>query len=116
MSGWHRLWLEAFIFTQLIEVPVYTVALQRNDEALSLPQALLLAFVASLATHPALWFILPPLIEDRAVMVTVGELGVYAVEAGYLWALGVKRFWLWALAANGLSLGFGLLREWIGTF
>jgi hypothetical protein len=43
-------WLRAFLFTQLVEMPVYLVLL---------PVSRARAFAASAVTHPFVWFVFP---------------------------------------------------------
>lgn len=108
-------WLIAFLFTQAVEVPVWTVALTRDGPARSLPARLELAFLASLATHPLAWIIAWDLAalwpggreEGRVVSVALAELFAWGVEARLMRHLGLARAGWWSLAANLLSYGLG---------
>ena len=106
-------WLGAFVFTQAVECPVYLYA-QRNDER-SPAARLILAFAASAITHPIVWFVIPAVWMDAAqlggywAMVAVAEAFAIGAEAGYFWAVGVRRAWAWALGANVASAGLGFL-------
>src|SRR5262249_14116566 len=72
MSGW----LSAFLFTQLVEVPIYTFALRGRP---------LVAFGASLITHPFVWLMVPRLPPGHYVAsVLVAEVFAIVVEAYYL--------------------------------
>ena len=97
-------WLSAFAFTQLVEVPLYTVALRRRRGAG------LWALGASALSHPVVWFLLPRLPWGGRYWLYVGVAEAFAVgaEALYLRALGVGRPLGWALLANGASAGLGL--------
>jgi hypothetical protein len=80
----------------------------------------LVAFGASLVTHPVVWFVMPrvfyspPILETvppdavYPLMVSVAETFAIAVEALYLHAFGLRRAWAWALAANLVSASLGL--------
>jgi hypothetical protein len=107
------LWLQAFVLTQIFEVPIYLFAIRERP----VWQRLLIAFGASAVTHPVVWY----------VVVEFGHLGywpivacaeVFAVlaEAGWLWAFRVRRPLLWALTANATSFGLGLLLHWLGVW
>jgi hypothetical protein len=103
-------WFQAFAFTQLIEVPIYWLALRKKS-----PQRLLKCFGATAITHPIVWFVIPTLWEgDYWWLVVVAESFAVIVEAVYLTMLGVSRWraWLWSLAANGASVGLGFLVYW----
>lgn len=96
-------WFIAFLFTQLVEVPIYVRTLN-----CSIP----VAFGASAITHPLVWFgFFNPWIEaDYASRVIAAELFAWLVEAAYFAFLFHKRHALrWALVANGASVSAGLL-------
>ena len=126
-------WFSAFMFTQALEVPIYLVALRGRVDARGVPLAreslrwrLGFAFLASMATHPYVWFVFPYLFTSRAWQSVVGAWPVlgewrwglflavaesFAVlaEGLLLRALRVPRALLWALLANATSAGLGLL-------
>jgi hypothetical protein len=96
-------WLRAFIFTQLIEVPIYV----RGAGC-----APIAAFGASALTHPIIWFGLfsPRWRAPYSTRLIAAELFAWLVEAAYLrFALGRRRALLWSLVANAASLGLGML-------
>ena len=99
-------WLRAFLFTQMVEVPIYATALRVG---------LLPAFGASAITHPLLWFaIFPHLHLPYVWRVVVGEAFAFLVEAGYFaFLFRCRRAWLWSAVANAASLGTGLLGRWL---
>lgn len=120
-------WLQAFAFTQAIEIPIYAHYLRHTrrqvsrdgiaaemsmleGSALSLTSRCLLAFGASAITHPFVWFIFPWLFPANYwMMVAFAECFAVGVEAFYLAKLKVERaFWV-SLLANGMSAGIGLL-------
>ena len=119
-------WLDAFLFTQVVEVPIYFLGMQRlrakprwlagRQRQLPPSGQLLLAILLSTLTHPVVWFVWPRLVERYAVMVTCAEIFAFGTEAlvlaasGYgVWAL------LFALLANGASFGLGELgRRYLG--
>lgn len=102
-------WVQAFLITQALEVPVYLLG--TRGSRLSWPLRVGVALGASALTHPAVWFVLPPLLEPR-----LGWWGFFAVaesfavlaEWGYLRAFDVERPLGLSAAANGVSLTFGL--------
>lgn len=106
-------WLGAFLFTQVVECPIYARALRDVERRRWL--RLLVAWGASTITHPIVWFLIPELWlqSGRAGgywgMVVVAEAFAIAVEALYLWGFGVRRAMAWALGANLASVCLGLL-------
>jgi hypothetical protein len=98
-----RAWLAAFVFTQLVEVPIYSVGLRCRPWV---------AFGASAITHPIVWLGLPPLVPRTGYVaaVVMAELFAWLMETAYFaLLLRRRRAWFWALVANGASLGAGLL-------
>ena len=111
-----RPWLHAFLFTQCVEVPIYVHFLKRvspaaGGESVGFPGQLIgLAFVASLITHPFVWFAFPALLPDSyGWMVLLAETFAIVTEALYLWRLKVSQPLLVSALANGMSAGIGLL-------
>ncbi len=106
-------WLAAFAVTQIVEMPIYAFALRERGWA----QRLALAFGASAVTHPFVWFLFPALIEPYWTMVVCAEAFAVGVEALWLWAFGLTgwRAILWALVANGTSVGVGFALYALGV-
>ncbi len=106
-------WLGAFVFTQLVECPIYVAALRKSERSWAL--ALAIAFGASAITHPVVWFVIPWLWNalHRAGgywgMVVAAELFAILVEALYLNRLGLRRALVWAFVANLSSVTLGLI-------
>jgi hypothetical protein len=98
-----RAWLSAFVFTQLVEVPIYSS---------TLPCSLLVAFGASTITHPIVWFgfFTPHFSAGYWTRVVLAELFAWLAEAAYFRFLFRKRrALLWSAVANGASVSLGLL-------
>jgi len=98
-----RAWLTAFIFTELVEVPIYSVGLRCNP---------LVAFGASAVTHPIVWFAIfnPRFEAGYNTKVVAAELFAWAAETLYFSVIFKKRrAWFWAFVANASSLGAGFL-------
>ena len=113
-------WLMAFLFTQVIECPLYLWALRRergegDEPKHSIPAALLMAFGATAVTHPFVWFVIPDVWRGignfwgHTGYIVAAETFAVVVEAWYLQGFGLRRAWLWALAANMASFGLGML-------
>ena len=112
-------WLSAFLFTQVVEIPIYVVALGRASSAGAtaplddLPSRLAAAFGASLVTHPIVWFVFPRLpLGSYEGMVAGAETFAIVAEGIYFAALGAMRIrsaMLWSLGANLTSVTLGLL-------
>ena len=97
------LWARAFLFTQVVEVPIY---LRGTDGRWGT------SLLASTFTHPVVWFLIPGWVPDAWGywgMVAVAELFAVGAEAAWLYWRGVRRALLWSLLANGASSLFGLL-------
>jgi len=99
-------WAFAFLFTQMVEVPIYAVALRVR---------LLAAFGASAITHPVLWFVLFPHLHLPYVwLIVIGESFALVVEAAYFaFLLRRRRALLWSLVANAASFGTGMVSRWL---
>ncbi len=119
-----RAWFDAFAVTQFVEVPVY-VLLMRNavkkglcERPATLEVQVLVAFGASAVTHPQVWFVIPRLALSYNWYVIVAEAFAVVVEAFYFYSCRVvflRRALVWAVVANGASVGIGfLLRYLIG--
>lgn len=104
--AYFQAWLWAFAFTQMVEVPIYSVGLRVG---------LLPAFGASAITHPILWFAIFPHLQLPYVwLLVVGEGFTFLVEAGYFALLfRRRRAWLWSAVANAASFGTGMLSRWL---
>jgi hypothetical protein len=113
-------WLAAFLFTQAIEVPIWMTALARSTPRPhpSFAHRALIAFGASLLTHPLVWFVLPWLLPPALsfqTKVLFLEAFAIGIEAAYMRAFGMRYAILWSLLANTASAGIGLtLRHFFG--
>ncbi len=118
MSDWFWMWLSAFALTQAVETPIYAAALAfRSDPARRLTTCVAYGFLASLLTHPVVWWVIPELITlDRyALFFAVAEGFAVVCEALLMRALRLRHALLWALVANGASVLVGMaLRHLIG--
>ena len=107
-----RAWFVAFAFTQLVEVPIWSVGLRCSP---------LVAFGASMMTHPIVCFVIcgPYWDASYPTKVILAELFAWSVEACYfafLFNVQKRKACLWSLIANGASFGFGMLsRALIGA-
>jgi hypothetical protein len=92
-------WFWAFLFTQVVEVPLYSAATRGR---------VLVAFGASALTHPIVWFVFPLLPVDYWPMVILAESFAILVEGAYLSLFRVRHAFAWAAAANlaSVTLGF----------
>jgi len=95
-------WLVAFVFTQLIEVPIYRRLLDCG---------LLQAFAASALTHPLIWFVIMPRLPlGYWQNVVLAELFAWGVETlWFCFGYPLRRAAWSALIANAISLSLGLL-------
>lgn len=103
-------WIEAFGLTHAVELPIY-VALLRDASRL---RRLSMGFAVSAATHPWVWFVLPPVLLPAlgyTGFVVCVELLVIAAEAALLRGFGQpgRRALIAAAVANGTSALVGLV-------
>lgn len=110
-------WFWAFLFTQIVEIPIYMRGLRAKPHE---------AFGASALTHPIVWFVIPPawawlhttLLAPHAalrlsatprywVMVVIAETFAVVGEAVYFKQLGKEKAWRWAFVANMTSVTLG---------
>ena len=111
-------WLAAFVFTQAVEVPIYVALMRRaHGRGAAPPRRLflqiVLAFGASMLTHPIVWFVIP-LIEYHSYWTMVARAESFAViaEGVYFYSLGaftLPRAMMFSLLANAASAGLGFL-------
>lgn len=113
-------WLIAFIFTQIVECPIYIKAFLKTEP--SLRKNIRKALGASALTHPVVWFFFPKLwyALDWPLgywgMAFFAELFAVVVEALYLKLWNIRRAFLWSFVANAASLSLGLLsRHFFGV-
>jgi hypothetical protein len=102
-------WLVAFAFTQVVEVPLWILALRRwGAPRRHVATLAAIAFGASALTHPIVWFVFPRIVPfGYVVMVAAAETFAVVVEAIYMRAFGLRRALLASLVANGASAGLG---------
>ena len=73
------------------------------------PHRVWIAFGASTLTHPIVYWLFPLLPATYLVQVSYAEAFAVCIEAIWLHRFGVKHSVWWALLANALSVGVGLL-------
>jgi hypothetical protein len=99
-------WARAFALTLVLELAVATPLLRGRRAA-----RLVLVALANLASHPAVWFVLPDLGLGWPAWLVCAELWAVIVESVAYRALlpvTTRRALLVALAANAVSLAVGL--------
>ncbi len=108
-------WMRAFVFTQIVEAPIYWRLLRASWVRSVLPSTI---------THPFVWFVFP-LLSKLGVkwlfVVALAELFAWLVEAAFFALTGkVRVAWRRALfvsfVANAASVVLGMLsRELFGA-
>ena len=97
------LWLRAFVFTQVVEIPVYRKLLGVR---------FWYAFGASAITHPIVWavFVRRVFLLPYSTRVVLAETFAVVAEAIYFHIVTRSwRAWPVSLLANALSFGLGLI-------
>ena len=95
-------WFRAFVFTQIVEVPIYRRAFGCGFWE---------AFGASTLTHPVVWMLnaINPWHVAWGWRALALETFAWLAEAAYFhWLFGRPRAVRWSLAANALSFSLGL--------
>ncbi len=103
-------WFQAFVTTQLVEIPLYL----RGARKLPAGKRWLFAAGASSLTHPFLWFAIPwesiawePV--DYWPTVILAECNIVLIEGVFGKSLGVPHPFFWSLTANSASVLTGIL-------
>ena len=110
-------WARAFAFTLAVELAV-AAPLLRSVEP-SARRRLAAVTLVNVASHPAVWFVVPALGLPYAPMIAIAEAWALLCElAGYLVVfprLGARRAFGVAALANAASFGLGVVaRELFG--
>jgi hypothetical protein len=96
-------WLRSFIFTELVEVPIYARAFGCS---------LWVAAGASALTHPIVWFVFFSSAWQASYLTRAccSELFAFLAEAAYFhYAFHKKRALLWSAVANFASFSLGMI-------
>lgn len=102
-AHYFELWLRAFAFTQVVEIPVYMKLLRVKWHV---------AFGASALTHPIVWFVIfrSHLVHDE-MRFGVAELFAFVAEAIYFAAIAkdaqLGKFFAASFFANAASVFVG---------
>jgi uncharacterized membrane protein YagU involved in acid resistance len=103
-------WLKAYVFTLVVEIPIF-VLIARRMEKIGLGRAALAGAAGTLFTHPALWFVWPLLFQDYTTYIITGELVVATIESFTFYALArpssIKTAFAASFVANAVSYGLG---------
>ncbi len=110
---YERNFLYAFLFTQIVEIPVVFILIKRiyKYEEINVSKIIFVGFMATASTLPYLWFILPFYIFNKVIYVIIGESLVVLIEAiiyNQLLKIKLLESFKISLAANVSSFLFGL--------
>ena len=113
LALYERNFLYAFLFTQIVEIPVVFILIRRvyKHEEINISKIIFIGFIASALTLPYLWFILPFYIFNKTIYVIIGESLVVLVETiiyNQLLKIKLSESFKISLAANASSFLFGL--------
>jgi hypothetical protein len=105
-------WFAAFVLTLVVETPIVVAVLRRREP--DLVRLALIAIIANLATHPAVWFVFtqlflvgtPEYVLAAEVWAVVIEAAVYLVV---IRGVGARRAVTASVLANGASIVAGLM-------
>jgi hypothetical protein len=102
-------WGNAFLVTQLVEIPIYLYA-GRN---LPKKRRWLLAMGASTLTHPIVWFAFPWSTAPYGPTIVAAECFAVLTEAGMARLAGMRRPLRWSFVANAASVLVGVTLRWL---
>jgi len=110
---YERNFLYAFLFTQIVEIPVVFILIRHLYKygEINTAKIIFVSFMATASTLPYLWFILPFYIFNKTIYVIIGELLVVIIESIiYNRLLNIKpsKSFKISLMANASSFLFGL--------
>jgi hypothetical protein len=105
-------WFAAFVLTLVVETPIVVAVLRRREP--DLVRLALIAVIANLATHPAVWFVFTQLfLVGTREYVLAAEVWAVGIEASvYLVVIrgvGARRAVTASVLANGASIVAGLM-------
>ena len=108
------LFLKSLILTILIEtvVLILIVRLVFRKNEISIFRLLFTGFIASFATLPYLWFVLPTYIVQKVWYIAIGESFAIVIESFIIFAILRIRFLTslaCSIACNLISFAIGLL-------
>ena len=110
------LWVRAFLLTLGVELAIATPLLPRSEK---LWRRLGAVAFANVASHPAVWFILPELFPSHVSMQIGVEIWAFLSEVLIYKLVFVELEWRRSIAisalANGASLLIGLLLRALGV-
>lgn len=112
--NYELLFLKSLLLTVLIETAVLCLffRLVLKMKNISLPQLVFTGIVASMATLPYLWFVLPNYIDQRIWYVIIGESFAVLMETfiiGGMLRVNLSKSFLSSLACNMVSFLTALL-------
>lgn len=102
-------WLNAFLVTQVVEIPIYVYA----GRKLPAGRRWLLAAGASTVTHPIVWFAFPWFTAPYVPTIVAAESFAVLAEAGLAYLAGVKKPLKWSFLANAASVIVGMTMRWL---
>jgi hypothetical protein len=105
-----ELWLQSYLRTNAVELPLYVWLLGRGG--VGRLRAAVLAVAVNALTHPTLWFLVPQF-EPYPLWFALAEAGVAATELVLVWLgarpiLSVRHAFFAAVGANAASAALGL--------
>lgn len=109
------MWLQSFLFTLAVEVPLFMLVAYKKVPAW---KAALAGAAGTCFTHPCLWFIWPALFHSYKAYVISGEILVATIESFTFFAIArpipLSRAIAASFIANACSFGLGALLHYLG--
>jgi len=111
-----NMWLVSFLFTLVVEVPIFAWIGKKN---VPLWRGAIAGAAGTCLTHPLLWFVWPRIMHfSYTGYIVSGELIVAAIESFTFFALArpipLSRAAAASLIANGTSYGLGVVLQSFG--
>jgi len=105
------LWIEAFLLTLVLELPIIAVLLRKEEP--SLARLVALAFFANLSTHPLVWFVVPAAVHPPWAAFWTSELLAWLLEAAFFRLVVLRLSWRKACLTSALVNAVSALAGWL---
>ena len=111
------IFLKSLLLTVIIEMAILFILswFFSDRKGVRLSRLLMTGFLASFATLPYLWFVLPVFISDKVWYIVVGETFAVVVESFIIFSmLRIKysKSLIFSIVCNAVSFLVGIMTNW----